>query len=43
MKTNMKKIFIGFMASGLLTLAACSNHTCPTYSKADAKHTAVRT
>ncbi len=42
MKTNMKKIIIAAVAVGFLALSACSNHTCPTYSKTNVKHTEVK-
>ena len=42
MKTNMKKIIIAVTAVGFFALSSCDKHTCPTYSKADVKHTEVK-
>jgi hypothetical protein len=39
MKTTMKKIIIAVVAVGFVFgISSCEKHTCPTYSKVEAKH-----
>jgi hypothetical protein len=42
MKTHMKNFVIAVAALGLFAFSACNKQTCPTYSKANLKHTEVK-
>ena len=43
MKTTMKRIVIAVVAIGFVFgISSCEKHTCPTYSKAEAKQVDTR-